>query len=160
MPNIALFPGSFDPITIGHAVMAERALPLFDKIVIGVGTNSQKKYLFSLEERMAFIAATFEANPKIEILHYEELTVNFARRIGANFLLRGIRTSADFEFERSIAQLNHTLAPEIETVFFASLPQYSHISSTIVREVIINGGNASPFLHPKAWEMITQKKLH
>lgn len=157
MPNVALFPGSFDPITIGHAIMTERALPLFDKIVIGVGTNSQKKYLFTLAERTSFIEAAFGNNPKIEVLHYEELTVNFARRVGAKFLLRGIRTSADFEFERTIAQLNHTLAPEIETVFFAALPQHSHISSTIVREVLVNKGDVSSFLPPKVWEMLQQK---
>lgn len=144
----AVFAGSFDPITIGHSDIIQRALPLFDHIVIAIGTNSQKKYYFDLAQRLSFIETAFANEPSIEIATYTGLTVQFCRQIGANYLLRGLRTAADFEFERTIAQLNKQLAPNIETIFWCSLPQYSHISSTIVREVLANGGDISEFVPP------------
>lgn len=153
-PKIAVFAGSFDPITVGHSDIIWRALPIFERIVIAVGTNSQKKYRFDLDQRLAFIQATFAGEPIIETATYTGLTIQFCRSIGAQYLLRGLRTSADFEFERTIAQLNKQLAPEIETIFLCSLPQYSHISSTIVREVLANGGDISPFVPPAVGGMI------
>ena len=144
----AVFARSFDPITIGHSDIIQRALPLFDHIVIAIGTNSQKKYYFDLAQRLSFIETAFAHEPSIEIATYTGLTVQFCCQIGANYLLRGLRTAADFEFERTIAQLNKQLAPNIETIFWCSLPQYSHISSTIVREVLANGGDISEFVPP------------
>ena len=142
----AVFAGSFDPITVGHTDIIIRAATLFERIVVAVGTNSQKKYRFDLEQRLQFIQLAFAAYSNIETATYTGLTIQFCRSIEAKFLLRGLRTAADFEFERTIAQLNKQLAPEIETVFLVSLPQYSHISSTIVREVLANGGDISPFV--------------
>lgn len=144
--NTAVFAGSFDPITIGHSDIVLRALGLFERIIIAVGTNSQKKYRFDIDQRLQFIQATFGMYPTIETATYTGLTVQFCRQINAQYLLRGLRTSADFEFERSIAQLNKQLAPEIETIFLCSLPQYSHISSTIVREILANGGDIAAFV--------------
>ncbi|OWY20977.1 pantetheine-phosphate adenylyltransferase [Sphingobacteriales bacterium UPWRP_1] len=146
MEKIAVFPGSFDPITIGHTDIITRALPLFDKIVVAIGKNSQKKYLFSLEERLQFIQEVFEEQPRVTVAAYEGLTITFCQQIKANYLLRGVRSAPDFEFERNIAQLNQTLAPDIETVLFICRPQYSHISSTIVREIIIHKGNVKSFV--------------
>jgi pantetheine-phosphate adenylyltransferase len=142
----AVFAGSFDPITVGHTDIIIRAATLFERIVVAVGTNSQKKYRSDLEQRLQFIQLAFAAYSNIETATYTGLTIQFCRSIEAKFLLRGLRTAADFEFERTIAQLNKQLAPEIETVFLVSLPQYSHISSTIVREVLANGGDISPFV--------------
>jgi pantetheine-phosphate adenylyltransferase len=142
----AVFAGSFDPITVGHTDIIIRAATLFERIVVAVGTNSQKKYRFDLEQRLQFIQLAFADYGNIETATYTGLTIQFCRSIEAKFLLRGLRTAADFEFERTIAQLNKQLAPEIETVFLVSLPQYSHISSTIVREVLANGGDIAPFV--------------
>lgn len=144
--KIAVFPGSFDPITKGHVNIVMRALPLFDKIVVAIGNNSSKKYSFSFEQRMGWIKSVFRNEPKIEVAEFQGLTVHFARRIGARYLIRGIRTAADFDYEKTIAQLNKSMSPELETICIISDPELSHISSTIVREIVINGGDAAIFL--------------
>lgn len=142
----AVFPGSFDPITIGHVDVINRALPLFDRIVIAVGINSKKQALFSVEQRMQWIREVFANMQKIEVASFEGLTVKYCQSIGAKYLLRGLRNASDFDYEKTIAQLNFIIGQEVETVFFMSKPEYSHISSTIVREIITFGGDASPFL--------------
>lgn len=146
MSRIALFPGSFDPITIGHVDVITRSLDLFDKIIIGVGNNTSKQYMFPLQDRMEWIKESFSDYHQVEVQSYNGLTVDFCKKIQARFILRGLRTSADFEFERSIAQMNHYLERGIETIFVLSSPQYTPVSSTIVRDIIRNGGNAKPFV--------------
>jgi len=146
MDRIALFPGSFDPITLGHVDIIERALPLFDQIIIAIGTNSAKKYLFSLEQRILWIQETFKDEPKIKVVTYTGLTVDFAKNTGANFLLRGLRNPADFEFEKAIAQANRQLVPTLETVFLLTSARYAYISSSIVREVYQHGGDFAEFV--------------
>jgi len=146
MDRIALFPGSFDPITLGHVDIIERALPLFDQIIIAIGTNSAKKYLFSLEQRILWIEQTFRDEPKIKVVTYTGLTVDFAKNTGANFLLRGLRNPADFEFEKAIAQANRQLVPTLETVFLLTSARYAYISSSIVREVYQHGGDFAEFV--------------
>jgi pantetheine-phosphate adenylyltransferase len=146
--RIAVFPGSFDPITIGHVDLINRALPLFDKIVVAIGENTKKKYLFETERRMEWLNRVFAKTEKVEVGHYRGLTVDFCREIGARFLIRGLRNSSDFDYEKTISQLNHIIGDQIETVFLISRPEYSHISSTIVREIIKGGADASPFLPP------------
>ena len=138
----AIFPGSFDPITNGHVDIIQRALPLFDEIVISIGINSNKNYMFSLEKRKSFIEKTFENEPKITVKTYEGLTVNFCERIKASFILRGLRNPADFEFEKAIAHTNRSLS-NIETVFLLTSTGTSFIRSSIVREVIQNHGDYS-----------------
>lgn len=144
--KVAVFPGSFDPITTGHVELVRRAVPLFDKIVVAVGINSQKKYLFTLEQRMEWLKAVFADEPKIEVDSFEGLTAHFCTRIGSRYLLRGLRNASDFDYEKTISQLNDIVGDGLETVFLISQPAYSHISSTIVREIIKGGGDASPFL--------------
>ena len=134
--NIAVFPGSFDPITIGHYDLIKRAMPLFDKIIVAVGTNSTKSSLFPLEERLGWLKIVFKDEPKISIDHFEGLTAHYCNHVHANFLIRGLRNSSDFDYEKTISQVNQIISHGIETVFLISNPQYSHISSTIVREVI------------------------
>jgi pantetheine-phosphate adenylyltransferase len=146
MKKIAVFPGSFDPFTIGHEAIIRRAMPLFDEIVIAVGANALKKNLFSLETRKDMISRVFENEPKIKVDHYEGLTVDYCKKKGASYLLRGLRTSADFEFERAIGQVNKSLAPDVESVFLLTAPEHSFINSTIVRDIIKNGGDASKFV--------------
>lgn len=142
----AVFPGSFDPITVGHAELLRRAVPLFDKIVIAVGINSQKKYLFSLEQRLAWLEEVFADEDKIEVGSFEGLTAHYCKEIGARYLLRGLRNASDFDYEKTISQLNGIVGDGLETIFLISQPAYSHISSTIVREIIKGGGDARPFL--------------
>lgn len=144
--KIAVFPGSFDPITVGHVNLVERALPLFDKIVVAVGINSSKKYLFSLEQRIEWLKLVFRGQEKVEVDHFQHLTAHYCQKIGARYLLRGLRNASDFDYEKTISQVNHIVGEGIETVFLISQPEYSHISSTIVREVIIGGADATPFL--------------
>lgn len=144
--KIAVLPGSFDPITNGHLDIVERAKPLFDKIIIAVGINSQKKYLFPLEERLQWLEEVFEKDDKVEIGHFEGLTVNYCKEIGAKYLLRGLRNASDFDYEKTISQLNHIIGDDLETVFLISQPEYSHISSTIVREIIKGNGNVDQFV--------------
>ena len=138
----AVFPGSFDPITLGHLDIIHRSIPLFDEIIIGVGTNSEKKYMFPLEERKKFIEETFQNEPKISVIMYEGLTIDVCQKIKANFILRGLRNPADFEFEKAIAHTNRRLS-KIETVFLLTASKTSYISSSIVRDVIRNGGDYS-----------------
>jgi pantetheine-phosphate adenylyltransferase len=146
MSRIALFPGSFDPITVGHVDVISRSLDLFDKIIVGVGHNVQKNYMFPLQDRMQWIRDSFPDLPQIEVQSYSGLTVDYCKEIGARFILRGLRSSADFEFERSIAQMNNYLESGIETVFILSSPSLTPVSSTIIRDIIRHGGNAQPFV--------------
>ncbi len=144
--RIALFPGTFDPITIGHVDIINRSLSLFDKIVIGIGTNANKVPMFSAEQRIKWIKEIYKNEPKIEAAVYEGLTVTFCKEINANYIIRGIRFVSDFEYEKTIADMNRTLASDIETIFLTCLPEYSSVASTLVRDVIRNEGNASAFL--------------
>lgn len=146
MDRIAVFPGSFDPITSGHVDIVRRAMPLFDRIIIGVGVNTQKKSLFSLEQRLQWLGEVFKKDEKVKIAHFSGLTSEFCKREGARYLIRGLRNGSDFDYEKTISQLNSIIGNGLETVFLISRPEYSHISSTIVREIILGKGDASPFL--------------
>lgn len=147
--KIAVFPGSFDPITTGHIDIVYRALPLFDRIVVAIGVNEHKKALFSLEQRLEWLEDVFKEDENITVDHFHGLTVDFCKYIGAHFLVRGLRSSSDFDYEKTISQVNTTIGDDLETVFLISQPKYSHISSTIVREIIKGGGDASQFLPPE-----------
>lgn len=146
MTRIALFPGSFDPFTVGHDSIVKRALKLFDKIIIGIGTNENKSDFFPLDYRKRWVEELFENEPRVEVRTYSGLTVDFCEEVGARFLLRGLRTSADFEFERAIGQTNNVLDDNIETVFLLTNPNHTFISSSIVREVYKNKGDISKFI--------------
>ena len=146
MEKIALFPGSFDPITKGHESVIKRAVPLFDKIIVAIGINIDKKHFFSIEQRKKWLIEVFKDQPNIEVKVYEGLTVDFCKKINAKFLLRGLRTSADFEFERSVGQVNKMLLPDIETLFLLTTPEHTALNSSMVREIIKNGGDASDFV--------------
>lgn len=146
MSKIAVFPGSFDPITVGHIDLVNRALPLFDKIIVAVGINSAKQYLFSLDQRLDWLNVVFAEEDKVEVGHFTNLTADYCKKIGANYLLRGLRNASDFDYEKTISQLNNIIGDGLETIFLISHPEFSHISSTIVREIIKGGGDASPFL--------------
>ncbi|PWT70385.1 MAG: pantetheine-phosphate adenylyltransferase [Bacteroidetes bacterium] len=146
MQRIALFPGTFDPITIGHLDIINRSLGLFDKLIIGIGRNVNKEPMFSEEQRLYWIREIFRDNPKIKAVVYEGLTVACCQEVGANYILRGIRYVNDFEYEKAIADMNRSLDKNIETVFLTCLPQYTSVASTLVRDVLRNGGNALPFL--------------
>lgn len=146
MERICLFPGTFDPITLGHTDIINRALPLFDKIVVGIGLNSSKAPMFSAEQRLLWIRDIYKGESRVEGAIYEGLTVNFCKKIGARFILRGIRYVSDFEYEKTIADANRTLDKEIETIFLTGEPKYTSVASTIVRDIIRNGGDASLFL--------------
>ena len=146
MKRVAVFPGSFDPFTIGHEAIARRALSLFDEIIIALGANALKKNFYSLTTRKEMINKIFSNEPRIRVDHYEGLTVDFCIKSNAGYLLRGLRTSADFEFERAIAQVNRVLAPSVESVFLLTIPEHSHINSSIVRDIIRSGGDASIFV--------------
>jgi pantetheine-phosphate adenylyltransferase len=135
----AIFPGSFDPITLGHYDLIKRSIPLFDEIVVAIGINAEKKYMFSLEERKQFIEASFADEPTVSVVTYEGLTIDLCKELNANFILRGLRNPADFEFEKAIAHTNRKLS-KIETVFLLTASKTSYISSSIVRDVIRNGG--------------------
>jgi len=152
MKRIAVFPGSFDPITTGHQEIINKGLLLFDEIIVGIGVNSSKQYLFPIEKRMDWIGKVFAAEKSIKIDQYEGLTIDFCKANGAQFILRGLRAPADFEFEKGIAQMNESMAPDIQTVFLVSSPSLSCVSSTIVRDIIQNGGDASNFV-PKEIEL-------
>ena len=146
MPNICLFPGTFDPVTLGHVDIINRGLPLFDKIVIGIGINTSKVPMFSHEQRMQWFKEIFAEEPRIEVRAYEGLTVNFCREINAKYILRGIRFVSDFEYEKTIADANRTLDKNIETIFLTGEPKYTSVASTIVRDILKHHGDASPFL--------------
>ncbi len=144
--RICLFPGTFDPLTLGHVDIINRALPLFDKIIVGIGINTAKAPMFSPEQRLEWIKEIYKDEERVEGAVYEGLTVNFCQQIDAHFILRGIRYVSDFEYEKTIADANRTLDKSIETVFLTGEPKYTSVASTIVRDIIRNGGNAAPFL--------------
>ena len=146
MSKIAIFPGSFSPFTIGHQSIVDRALPLFDKIVISIGINSEKTQSFSIDKRMQWIKDVYNNNPKIDVKQYKGLTVDFCKKENANYILRGLRDSHDFKFEKNIAHMNKELNPNIETIFIITPPKISHISSSIIRDIIENGGDVSKFI--------------
>jgi pantetheine-phosphate adenylyltransferase len=136
----AVFPGSFDPITLGHYDIIKRGISLFDKVIVAIGVNAEKKYMFTLEERLHFIRESFKDEPKVEVITYEGLTIDLCKKVGAKFILRGLRNPADFEFEKAIAHTNRQLS-RIETVFLLTAAKTSYISSSIVRDVLRNGGD-------------------
>jgi len=148
--KIALFPGSFDPITIAHVDILKRALPLFDKIVVGIGLNSSKQSFLSASKREEIVKHVFEAFPSVSVELYEGLTVDFCKKINATYMVRGVRSVGDFEYEKAIAQINQTMMPEMETIILLSKPEYSAISSTIVRDILRNNGDVSKFLPEQA----------
>lgn len=145
MSKIGLFPGSFDPFTIGHEHVVRKSLPLFDEVVIGVGVNSTKKYLWSLESRIKHIESLFEDEPKVRVQQFQKLTVDFCKDINASHIIRGLRDSKDFEFEKSIAHMNAAISG-IETVFLLTDQQYAAVNSTIIREIYRNGGAIDLFV--------------
>ena len=146
MSKIAIFPGSFSPFTIGHQSIVDKALPLFDKIVISIGINSEKPQYFSIDKRMQWIKDVYNNNPKIDVKQYKGLTVDFCKKENTNYILRGLRDSHDFKFEKNIAHMNKELNPNIETIFIITPPEISHISSSIIRDIIKNGGDVSKFI--------------
>lgn len=146
MQRICLFPGTFDPLTLGHVDIINRSINLFDKIVVGIGMNASKAPMFSGEQRLLWISEIYKNEPKVQAALYEGLTVNYCRQIGARFILRGIRYVSDFEYEKTIADANRTLDANIETIFLTGEPKYTSVASTIVRDIIRNGGDASQFL--------------
>ena len=146
MARICLFPGTFDPVTLGHVDIINRAIPLFDKIVVGIGLNTAKSPMFSPEQRLQWINEIYKDEESVEGAMYEGLTINYCKKIGAHFILRGIRYVSDFEYEKTIADANRTLDKSIETIFLTGEPKYTSVASTIVRDIIRNGGNAAPFL--------------
>lgn len=146
MEKTAVFPGSFDPFTIGHESVVRRALSIFDRIIIAAGYNSRKKGFFPLDKRLEWIGNVFRDEPAVEITWFSGLTVDFCHEKNASFILRGLRTAADFEFERAIAQVNKAMAGNIESVFLLTKPEHTPINSTIVRDIVRNGGDASSFV--------------
>ena len=145
MKKTAVFPGSFDPLTLGHTDIIDRGIPLFDEIIIAIGTNSSKKYMFSLDERRAFIEKTYANEPKVIVDTYQGLTIDYCTKVKSQFILRGLRNPADFEFEKAIAQTNRKMS-EIETIFLLTSADTSYISSSIVRDIIVNHGDVSMFV--------------
>jgi pantetheine-phosphate adenylyltransferase len=146
MSRICLFPGTFDPVTLGHLDIINRALPLFDKLIIGIGRNANKVPMFSEEQRLQWIREIYKDNPRVEAVVYEGLTVQCCKEVGANFILRGIRYVNDFEYEKAIADMNRSLDGHVETIFLTCLPQFTSVASTLVRDVLRNGGEVSQFL--------------
>ena len=146
MNKIAVFPGSFSPFSLGHKAVVDSALPLFDKVIIAVGNNPEKNQYFSIKKRLKWINDVYKNMPNISVERYEGLTVDFCKTVNANFIVRGLRDSQDFKFEKNIAQMNKKLNAEIETIFIITPPDLSHISSTILRDIIKNGGDISTFI--------------
>lgn len=146
MVRNCLFPGTFDPVTLGHTDIIDRALPLFDTLTIGIGRNSNKLPMYSEEQRIDWLKKIYADEPKIQVLVYDGLTVNCCKMIGANFILRGIRYVNDFEYEKAIADMNRSLAENVETIFLTCLPKYTSVASTLIRDVIKNGGDVAQFL--------------
>ncbi len=155
--KIAIFPGSFDPITIGHIDLIERTIPLFDKVIISIGQNSQKKYLFTLKQRQKWLNKIAAKHKTVEVDTYKGLTVNFAKKKKAKYLIRGLRNASDFDYEKTISQLNNIIGEGLETIFFIAQPGYSHISSTIVREIIKGKGDVSSFVPDLIYKDIKSK---
>lgn len=146
MPKIAVFPGSFDPITKGHESIVMRAIPLFDQIIVALGHNTEKQHFFPLEKRLAWLQTVFAMHTAVTVETYSGLTVDFCKEKGALYILRGLRTSADFEFERSIGQVNKSIFPDIETIFLLTTPELTAVNSSIVRDIIRNNGDPRPFV--------------
>jgi pantetheine-phosphate adenylyltransferase len=146
MQRICLFPGTFDPLTLGHVDIINRALPLFDKIIVGIGLNTTKAPMFSPEQRLKWVKEIYKDEERVDAEIYGGLTIDFCQKIGANFILRGIRYVSDFEYEKTIADANRTLDKSIETIFLTCEPKYTSVASTIVRDIIRNHGDASHFL--------------
>lgn len=146
MQRICLFPGTFDPVTLGHVDIIDRAIPLFDKIIVGIGTNTTKAPMFTAEQRLSWIKEIYKQETRVEGAIYEGLTVNFCKKVNAKFILRGIRYVSDFEYEKTIADANRTLDNSIETIFLTGEPKYTSVASTIVRDILRNNGDASHFL--------------
>lgn len=157
--RIGLFPGTFDPITIGHQDIINRSLPLFDKLFIGIGRNVNKEPMFTVEQRLLWIREIYKDNPKVEAVAFDGLTVRCCQQVGANFILRGIRYVNDFEYEKAIADMNRSLDGQIETVFLTCLPQYTSVASTLVRDVLKNGGDVSQFLPEEVNRSMKKIKL-
>ncbi|HUQ96432.1 MAG TPA: pantetheine-phosphate adenylyltransferase [Chitinophagaceae bacterium] len=155
--RVCLFPGTFDPITYGHVDIIDRSLRLFDKLVIGIGMNANKQPMFSAEQRVAWIKAIYKMEPKIDCVTYDGLTVDCCKEIGAQYILRGIRYVSDFEYEKAIADMNRSLDGGIETLFLTCLPKYTSVASTLVRDVIRNGGNVSQFVPDAVLKSIRKK---
>lgn len=147
--KIAVFPGSFDPITLGHVDIIERAVPLFDEIIVAIGTNAAKKHMWELKERQQFIEKVFANHTSVKVKSYEGLTASFCKSEGAQFIIRGLRNTTDFNYEQTIAQANHKVNG-VDSVFIISSPEYSHISSSIVRDIARNGGNIESLVPVKA----------
>ncbi len=158
MMRICLFPGTFDPLTLGHVDIINRSINLFDKIVVGIGTNSNKTPMFSADQRLEWIAQIYKNTNKVFGVVYDGLTIDYCKKIGANFILRGIRYVSDFEYEKTIADANRTMDPSIETIFLTGEPKYTSVASTIVRDIIRNGGDASPFLPQAVIDTINSNK--
>ena len=156
MNKICLFPGTFDPVTLGHTDIIGRALPLFDRLFIGIGRNSNKTEMFSEEQRLEWLREIYKDEPRIQVLAYDGLTVNCCKSVGANFILRGIRYVNDFEYEKAIADMNRSLAHNVETIFLTCLPKYTSVASTLVRDVIRNGGDVSQFVPDVVLKTIQQ----
>ncbi len=150
MAAIAVFPGTFDPLTLGHKNLANKALKVFDQVYLAIGHNTNKQHFFSLDDRLSILKATFQSEERLTVTHFTGLTVDFCRHIGASFIVRGVRNTTDFENEKAILEMNQKLYPDLETVLLTTHPLYSAISSTIVREVIRNRGNLEPFVPSEA----------
>jgi pantetheine-phosphate adenylyltransferase len=158
MKKIALFPGSFDPITVAHRDILKRALPLFDEVVVGIGLNNTKQGFISNAKKEEMLQLVFQHEPKIKVATYEGLTVEYCKQIGAQYMIRGIRSASDFEYEKAISQMNQSMHPDIESVFIISRPGYSAISSTIVRDILRNGGDISQFVPKEIAGMLLDLK--
>jgi pantetheine-phosphate adenylyltransferase len=158
MKKIALFPGSFDPITVAHIDILKRALPLFDEVVVGIGLNNTKQGFISTVKKEEMLQLVFQHEPKIKVATYEGLTVEYCKQIGAQYMIRGIRSASDFEYEKAISQMNQSMHPDIESVFIISRPGYSAISSTIVRDILRNGGDISQFVPKEIAGMLLDLK--
>jgi len=154
MRRICLFPGTFDPLTLGHTDIINRALPLFDEIVVGIGLNASKQPMFSSDQRLRWIDMIYKNEPRVKGSIYEGLTVDFCRKIGARFILRGIRYVSDFEYEKTIADANRALDRNIETIFLTGEPKYTSVASTIVRDIIRNGGDVSTFIPEEVFQSL------
>jgi pantetheine-phosphate adenylyltransferase len=157
MNRTAVFPGSFDPVTRGHESIIRRAVPLFDKVIVAIGGNAEKNSFFPLDIRVEWLRKIFNREPKIEITTYSGLTVDFCKEANAGYILRRLRTAADFEFERGIGQMNRLMVPDIETVFLLCEPEYASLSSSIVRDIIRNGGDVKQFV-PKGIAVEIRKR--
>ena len=157
MSRICLFPGTFDPVTLGHTDIIDRALALFDKLVIGIGRNVNKQPMFSEQQRLEWLKEIYKGNDKVDAIAYDGLTVDCCKHVGATFILRGIRYVNDFEYEKAIADMNRSIADNIETIFLTCLPQYTSVASTLVRDVLKNGGDVSKFLPAVVNQTILKK---